>query len=118
LVTPSGLAHEPESEALDLAISADSNAHDPLPKAWRSRKAATNLGIAVHAVLEWLDLESQSKLAAWSAAENGVAAAEVARLARRAVLSTPVQRAIASSRYWREVSHLRFDRRRPARMRH
>jgi len=38
LVTPSGLAHAPEPEPLDLAISADSNADDPSPRAWRSRK--------------------------------------------------------------------------------
>jgi ATP-dependent helicase/nuclease subunit A len=106
LVTPSSLAHEPEPLGVDPVLSSDSTSGDSLPRAWRSRKAATNLGIAVHAVLQWLDLDSLSnldKLAAWSGSENGVDAGEVVRLARRAVLSPPVQRAIASSRYWREV---------------
>ena len=97
MVTPSGLAHEPAPEAVDPVISPDSGTDDPSPRAWRSRKAATNLGTAVHAVLQWLDLESLSNLenlVAWSAAENGVDAAEVARLVNSAVLSAPIQKAL------------------------
>jgi ATP-dependent exoDNAse (exonuclease V) beta subunit len=106
LVTPSGLAHEPEPEPVDPVISSASGTEDQSPRARRNRKAATNLGIAVHAVLQWLDLETQSNLptlVAWFAAENGVNPTEVARLVQSAVHSAPIQKALGSGRYWREV---------------
>ncbi|HLZ31511.1 MAG TPA: UvrD-helicase domain-containing protein, partial [Chloroflexota bacterium] len=53
LVTPSGLAHEPELDATDPVISPDSSTDAPSRRAHGTRKAATDLGNAVHAVLQW-----------------------------------------------------------------
>jgi ATP-dependent exoDNAse (exonuclease V) beta subunit len=73
----------------------------------RSFKASTALGIAVHAVLESVDLRTLADLdglAVLAASANGVEprAAEVARLARAAAES-PVVRAAVAGRFWREV---------------
>ncbi|HEV7665653.1 MAG TPA: UvrD-helicase domain-containing protein, partial [Chloroflexota bacterium] len=106
LATPSGLAHETESPESGVADGAESSSDNPSPWALRGRKAASSLGVAVHGVLEYLDLDSLSnleQLVAWAARENSVDASEVRRLAHRAAQSAPVQRALASRRYWREV---------------
>jgi ATP-dependent exoDNAse (exonuclease V) beta subunit len=102
LATPSGLAHEPEPPDFATA-SATENFVAPTP---RYPRAATALGLAVHATLQWLDLESLSNLdtlATSFATEHDVSPNEVARLARLAAESTPVRQAVAESRYWREV---------------
>jgi ATP-dependent exoDNAse (exonuclease V) beta subunit len=64
------------------------------------------MGLAVHAVLQWLDLEglgNLEQLAAWAAREHGVRTGDVARLARRAAASDSVRQIVAGGRYWREV---------------
>ena len=75
---------------------------------WRRGRAGTNVGRAVHAVLQTVDLATGQGLedTAWAqAAAEGVPQreAEVLRLARVALDSATVKRAVASGRWWREV---------------
>jgi ATP-dependent helicase/nuclease subunit A len=100
VVTPSGLAHEaPPSEP---AVDSDDDTVIPL----RSSRGGVPLGVAVHSVLQYVDLESLANLdvlATSAAALNAVRADDVRRLARNAALSEPVRSAVASEKYWREV---------------
>ncbi len=75
---------------------------------WRKGRAATSLGRAVHAVLQSIDLATGADIderARGQAAAEGIPrrAADVARLARAAVGSAIVKRAVASARLWREA---------------
>ncbi|WP_322795500.1 UvrD-helicase domain-containing protein [Tepidiforma sp.] len=75
---------------------------------WRKGRAGTSIGRAVHAVLQTIDLATGDGLeetAAAQAAAEGVPgeASHVARLARSALDSRPVQEAVRSGRSWREV---------------
>ena len=75
---------------------------------WRRGRGGTSLGRAVHAVLQTVDLATGSGLdetATAQATAEGIAHrdAEVARLARVALDSVVVKRAVASGRFWREV---------------
>jgi ATP-dependent exoDNAse (exonuclease V) beta subunit len=75
---------------------------------WRRGRAGTAIGRAVHATLQVLDLasaEGLDDLARAQAAAEGVSdqAAEVAALARAAVGSELVRRAVERGRYWREL---------------
>jgi ATP-dependent exoDNAse (exonuclease V) beta subunit len=75
---------------------------------WRRGCAGTNVGRAVHAVLQTVDLATGQGLedtARAQAAAEGVTQreAEVVRLARVALESDTVKRAVASERLWREV---------------
>ena len=75
---------------------------------WRRGRAGTAVGRAVHAVLQAIDLATGDGIAdrarAQAAAEDiPDRSGEVARLARVAVESAIVQRAVASGRFWREV---------------
>jgi ATP-dependent exoDNAse (exonuclease V) beta subunit len=75
---------------------------------WRRGRAGTNVGRAVHAVLQTVDLATGQGLedtARAQAAAEGVTQreAEVVRLARVALESDTVKRAVASERLWREV---------------
>jgi len=75
---------------------------------WRRGRAGTNVGRAVHAVLQSVDLETGQGLedtARAQAAAEGVPQreAEIVRLARVALDSDTVKRAVASGRWWREV---------------
>ena len=75
---------------------------------WRRGRAGTNVGRAVHAVLQSVDLATGQGLedtARAQAAAEGVPQreAEIARLARVALESNTVKRAVASGRRWREV---------------
>lgn len=75
---------------------------------WRRGRAGTNIGRAVHAVLQVVDLHTGSDLdknvQAQAAAEGVPTRADaIARLVRRALDSSIVQRALASGRYWREA---------------
>ena len=75
---------------------------------WRRGRAGTNLGRAVHAVLQSVDLVTGQELEATvraQAAAEGVSdrEAEVGGLARVALDSDVVKRAVASGRRWREV---------------
>ena len=75
---------------------------------WRRGRAGTNLGRAVHAALQVVDLGTGAGLddiAQAQAAAEGVPgrANEIARLVRGALASSLVQRALDSKRYWRET---------------
>ena len=75
---------------------------------WKRGRAGTSIGRAVHAVLQTVDLRTGAGLdniAKAQAAAEGVPdrAAEIARLARYALSSGPVKRAVDSGRWWREV---------------
>jgi len=75
---------------------------------WRRGRGGTSLGRAVHAVLQTVDLATGRDLdetATAQATAEGIAHrdAEVARLARVALDSVVVKRAVASGRFWREV---------------
>ena len=75
---------------------------------WRRGRGGTSVGRAVHSVLQTIDLStgdgieetSQAQAAAEGIPKRWV---EVARLARVAVDSDVVRRAVAASRFWREV---------------
>ncbi len=75
---------------------------------WRRGRAGTNIGRAVHAVLQVVDLSTGSDLndiAQAQAAAEGVPAQadEISRLVRGALDSSIVERALASGRWWRET---------------
>ncbi len=75
---------------------------------WRRGRAGTNIGRAVHAVLQVVDLHTGSDLdknVQAQAAAEGVPrrADEIGRLVQRALDSSLVQRALASKRWWREA---------------
>jgi ATP-dependent exoDNAse (exonuclease V) beta subunit len=75
---------------------------------WRRGRGGTSVGRAVHSVLQTIDLSTGDGIDETSqaqAAAEGIPqrSAEVARLARVAVDSEVVRRAVASSRFWREV---------------
>ena len=75
---------------------------------WRRGRAGTSVGRAVHAVLQSIDLASGEGLEERSrvqAVAEGIPGrdGDVARLARVAIDSGIVRRAVASGRVWREV---------------
>ena len=75
---------------------------------WKRGRAGTSVGRAVHAVLQSIDLGTGAGLeerARAQAVSEGIPGREdeVARLARVAVESSIVKRAVASGRLWREV---------------
>ena len=75
---------------------------------WRRGRAGTNIGRAVHAALQVVDLGTGAGLddiAQAQAAAEGVPdrAPEIVRLVRGALSSPLVQRALDSKRYWRET---------------
>ena len=75
---------------------------------WRRGRAGTSIGKAVHAVLQTVDLKTRDGLhdiAKAQADAEGIPtrASEIARLARRALDSGLVERALRSGRWWREV---------------
>ncbi len=76
---------------------------------WRRGRAGTSVGRAVHAVLQSIDLATGDSLedrARAQAVAEGIPGreGEISRLARSAVDSGIVRRAVASGRFWREVS--------------
>lgn len=78
------------------------------PEPWRRGRGGTSLGRAVHAVLQTIDLATGDGLAetaqAQAAGENIPGRQqEIVDLARIALNSPAVQRAVASGRFWREV---------------
>jgi ATP-dependent exoDNAse (exonuclease V) beta subunit len=81
---------------------------EPDAARFRRGRGGTSVGRAVHAVLQAIDLASQTgleNLARAQAAAEGIPnrAGDVSRLARQAAGSEPVRRAVASGRFWREV---------------
>ena len=75
---------------------------------YRRGRGGTNLGRAVHSVLQSVDLESGGGLEEISRAQAAAESMpqrwkEIAELAQRAVGSEVVRRAVSSGRYYREV---------------
>ena len=75
---------------------------------WRRGRAGTSIGRAVHAVLQSIDLDTGDGLgerAQAQAVAEGIPGREkeIARLARAAVNSAIVRRAVDSGRLWREM---------------
>ena len=84
------------------------NEQDIADEPWRRGRAGTSIGRAVHAVLQVVDLKTGTGLediAKAQAAAEGVPgrADDIARLARRALDSPLVKRALDSGRWWRET---------------
>jgi ATP-dependent helicase/nuclease subunit A len=81
---------------------------EPDAARFRRGRGGTSVGRAVHAVLQAIDLGSQTgleNLARAQAAAEGIPnrTGDVSRLVRQAAESEPVRRAVASGRLWREV---------------
>jgi ATP-dependent helicase/nuclease subunit A len=102
------------SASKKIAVSATRIAHvakeesDDEQKYYRTGRGGTNLGRAVHSVLQGIDLATGSGLDAMSraqAAAEGIAGKwqEVAKLSRNGLESPVVKRAVASGNYHREV---------------
>ena len=96
-VAASSLARAPDYDDLDRET----------PPGRRGR-AGTNVGRAVHAVLQAVDLphgRNVSGLSRFHAESEGVSdrTEEVERLAKRAIHSDVVRRAVESTRYYREI---------------
>ena len=75
---------------------------------WRRGRAGTNVGRALHAVMQSANLASGEDVDLWArafAVAEGIPEREneVAQLARRAIESHTVRRAVSSGRFWREV---------------
>lgn len=104
--TPSGLNAELLRQPADEAESGLPGIEEREAVRPRVAKGGSNLGLAVHAVLQWLDLETLQNLddlANWAASAHGVRASDVRRFAERAATSDAVRRIAATGRYWREV---------------
>ncbi len=102
------------SASRKIAVSATQIAHvakeeaDDEQKYYHTGRGGTNLGRAVHSVLQGIDLASGDGLDAMSRAEanaEGIGGRwrEVADLVQSALKSDVVKRAVASGRYYREV---------------
>ncbi len=75
---------------------------------WKRGRAGTNLGRAVHAVLQTIDLATGDGLADAAMAQataEGIPhrVDDIARLAQQALASAVVKRAVAAQRHWREL---------------
>jgi ATP-dependent exoDNAse (exonuclease V) beta subunit len=106
IVAPSRLAHEPDaSDEADAPPKPDPN---NVTRRIRKGRGSSALGRAVHAVLQTIDLATLADLDTVSAAaardENIPDLFDtIAKYVQNAAASTPVQQALASGRYWREV---------------
>ena len=100
-------SHPTSVAATSLAQVAKEETDAP-EEPWRRGRAGTNVGRAVHAVLQSIDLSTGQGLEDISraqAAGEGLfgMAAEVEKLAKVALESETIRRAVASGRWWREV---------------
>ncbi len=98
----------PTSAAATTLAKEKKNEQDVQDEPWRRGRAGTSIGRAVHAVLQVVDLKTGDGLtdiASAQAAAEGLPgrADEIARLARRALDSPLVHRALESGRWWRET---------------
>ena len=96
-----------DTDAHLVSDSAEKAAQEPA-EPWRRGRAGTLIGRALHVVLQSADLETGSDIDAWAKAQSVVegipdSEREIAELARRAIESPTVRRALGSGRYWREV---------------
>ena len=93
-----------DTETLSDSEKAERDPAEP----WRRGRAGTLIGRALHVVLQSADLDTGSDIEVWARAQataEGIpdSEQEVAQLARRAIESPTVRRAVGSGRYWREV---------------
>ena len=100
-------ARRPSVAATTLAKESKDEQDTP-DEPWRRGRAGTHIGKAVHAVLQMVDLETGDGLddiAKEQANAEGIPGrvGEISRLARIALDSDLVGRAIRSGRWWREV---------------
>ncbi len=100
-------SHPVSAAATRLAQEAKEEQDIP-DEPWRRGRAGTNIGRAVHAVLQVVDMHTGvglEDIAKAQAAAEGVPgrADDIARLARRALGSPIVKRALDSGRWWRET---------------
>lgn len=98
----------PTSAAATTLAKEAKDEQDVQDEPWRRGRAGTSIGRAVHAVLQVVDLKTGDGLAdiasAQAAAEGLPGRADdIARLARRALDSPLVHRALESGRWWRET---------------
>ena len=98
----------PVSAAATQLARMEKDEQDIPDEPWRRGRAGTSIGRAVHAVLQVVDLRTGTGLedtAKAQAAAEGVPgrADDIARLARRAIDSPLVKRALDSGRWWREA---------------
>ncbi|HLG73380.1 MAG TPA: UvrD-helicase domain-containing protein [Chloroflexota bacterium] len=98
---------EEEPDELDPLTVREDAAAEPVTML-RGGRGSTSLGLAVHSVLQTIDLATLADLetlAASAAARYAIPdrVDDVARLVRSAAASAPVQAALAGGRFWREV---------------
>ncbi len=102
------------ARARPAAVAATALAHEEREdreteaEPWRRGRAGTSVGRAVHAVLQSVDLATGTGLEETARAQaqaEGIPqrVGEAVTLARRALESQAVRRAVASGRWWREV---------------
>ena len=101
------MSRPPSVAATTLAEEAKEEQAEP-EQPWRRGRAGTHLGRAVHAVLQSIDLGTGEGLDATASAQataEGIPdqAGEVVRLARTALDSSVVKRAVSATRHWREM---------------
>ena len=106
--TALGHAATSSSDATEGPDDGDDKPEPVTDEPWKRGRAASNVGRAVHAVLQAIDLatgEGIPERARAQAVVEGVPEREddIAALARAAVESDIVKRAVASGRLWREV---------------
>jgi ATP-dependent exoDNAse (exonuclease V) beta subunit len=107
-VAATGLHHLRRDGSANFDDVQDSKKEPETEEPWKRGRGGTSLGRAVHSVLQTIDLATGNGIEetsrAQAAAEGLPARApEVARLSRVAVDSPTVRRAVAASKYWREV---------------
>ena len=112
-VAATALGQLAQDHQQDPGAPGDREDHDDKPEPatgepWRIGRAGSNVGRAVHAVLQTIDLATGDDIAHRARAQavvEGVAdrEADIVRYARAAVDSNIVKRAVASGRLWREV---------------
>jgi ATP-dependent helicase/nuclease subunit A len=105
LVAPSSLAHLPEPQPPDPPPEPDPN---NTVRRLRPGRGGSTVGRAVHAVLQVIDLATLAELdplAEAAAHDEDIVDSvdQVKAHVRNAARSAPVQDALASGRYWREV---------------
>jgi len=101
-------ASRPASIAATTLAHVEKEEADGGETTYRRGRGGTNLGRAVHSVLQSVDLESGEGTEEISRAQAAVEGMpqrwkEIADLARRAIDSEVVRRAVSSGRYYREV---------------
>ena len=102
------VASKPASIAATTLAHVKKEEADGGETSYRRGRGGTNLGRAVHSVLQTVDLESGEGIEEISRAQAAVEGMpqrwkEIADLARRAVDSEVVRRAVSTGRYYREV---------------